>query len=78
MTDLDTLLRSSDIVAMLVSITPSRGCLASASFALMKPSGVSGEHLRGEAIDEAALYRALREKRIAAPRSTARRRASAR
>jgi len=38
MTDLDTLARSSDIVAMLVSITPeSRGMLGERELALMKP-----------------------------------------
>ena len=66
MTDLDTLLRSSDIVAMLVSITPeSRGMLGERELALMKPSAYLVNTSRGEAIDEAALYRALREKRIA-------------
>ncbi len=66
MTDLDTLLRSSDIVAVLVSITPeSRGMLGERELALMKPSAYLVNTSRGEAIDEAALYRALREKRIA-------------
>ena len=66
MTDLDTLLRSSDIVAMLVSITPeSRGMLGERELALMKPSAYLVNTSRGEAIDEAALYRALKEKRIA-------------
>ena len=66
MTDLDTLLRSSDIVAVLVSITPeSRGMLGERELALMKPSAYLVNISRGEAIDEAALYRALREKRIA-------------
>ncbi len=66
MTDLDTLLRSSDIVAVLVSITPeSRGMLGERELALMKPSAYLVNTSRGEAIDEAALYRALREKSIA-------------
>jgi len=66
MMDLDTLLRSSDIVAVLVSITPeSRGMLGERELALMKPSAYLVNTSRGEAIDEAALYRALREKRIA-------------
>ena len=66
MTDLDTLLRSSDIVAMLVSITPeSRGMLGERELALMKPSAYLVNTSRGEAIDEAALYRALKDKRIA-------------
>ena len=66
MTDLDTLLSSSDVVAVLVSITPgSRGMLGERELALMKPSAYLVNTSRGEAIDEAALYRALREKRIA-------------
>ncbi|HTF14405.1 MAG TPA: 2-hydroxyacid dehydrogenase [Burkholderiales bacterium] len=66
MTDLDALLRSSDIVAVLVSITPeSRGMLGERELALMKPSAYLVNTSRGEAIDEAALYRALKEKRIA-------------
>jgi len=66
MTDLDTLLRSSDVVAMLVSITPeSRGMLGERELALMKPSAYLVNTSRGEAIDEGALYRALKEKRIA-------------
>jgi len=66
MTDLDTLLRSSDVVAMLVSITPeSRGMLGERELALMKPSAYLVNTSRGEAVDEGALYRALKEKRIA-------------
>jgi D-3-phosphoglycerate dehydrogenase len=66
MADLDTLLRSSDIVAVLVSITPeSRGMLGERELALMKPSAYLVNTSRGEAIDEGALYRALKEKRIA-------------
>ncbi len=66
MTDLDSLLRSSDIVVVLVSITAeSRGMLGERELALMKPSAHLVNTSRGEAIDEAALYRALKEKRIA-------------
>jgi D-3-phosphoglycerate dehydrogenase len=66
MTDLDTLLRSSDVVAVLVSITPgSRGMLGERELALMKPSAYLVNTSRGEALDEGALYRALKEKRIA-------------
>jgi D-3-phosphoglycerate dehydrogenase len=66
MTDLDTLLSSSDIVIVLVSITPeSRGMLGERELALMKPSAYLVNTSRGEAIDEVALYRALREKRFA-------------
>lgn len=66
MTDLDALLRSSDVVAVLVSITPeSRGLLGEREFALMKSSAYLVNTSRGEAIDEGALYRALKEKRIA-------------
>ncbi len=66
MTDLDALLRSSDLVSVHVSITPaSRGMLGEREFALMKPTAYLVNTSRGEAIDEGALYRALKEKRIA-------------
>lgn len=66
MTDLDSLLRSSDVVVVLVSITAeSRGMIGERELSLMKPSAYLVNTSRGEAIDEAALYRALKEKRIA-------------
>jgi len=66
LTDLDTLLESSDIVSLHVSITSSaRGLIDERALALMKPTAYLVNTSRGEAIDEAALYRALKEKRIA-------------
>jgi len=65
MTDLDALLRSSDVVAVLVSITPeSRGCWRTRARA-DEAFGVPRDTSRGEAVDEGALYRSLKEKRIA-------------
>lgn len=66
MTDLETLLRLSDLVSVHVSITSaSRGMLGERELALMKPTAYLVNTSRGEAIDEAALYRALKERRIA-------------
>ena len=66
MTDLETLLRSSDVVSVHVSITSeSRGMLGERELALMKPTAHLVNTSRGEAIDEPALYRALKERRIA-------------
>jgi len=66
MTDLDTLLGLSDVVAVLVSITPeARGIIGERELALMKPTAYLVNTSRGEAIDEASLYRALKERRIA-------------
>jgi len=66
MTDLETLLRSCDIVSVHVSITSaSRGMLGERELALMKPTAYLVNTSRGEAIDEAALYRALKDRRIA-------------
>ncbi|MSQ72468.1 MAG: dehydrogenase [Betaproteobacteria bacterium] len=66
MVDLDTLLRQSDIVSVLVAITAeSRGMIGERELALMKPDAYLINTSRGEAIDEAALYRALRDKKIA-------------
>jgi len=66
LTDLKTLLRSSDVVSVHVNITSeSRGVLGERELALMKPTAYLVNTSRGEAIDEAALYRALKERRIA-------------
>jgi len=66
MADLDTLLKASDIVSLHLSITPSaRGLLDERALALMKRTAYLVNNSRGEAVDEAALYRALKEKRIA-------------
>ena len=64
--DLPTLLQNSDIVVVLVSITPeSRGLLGAQELALMKKSAFLINVARGEAIDETALYQCLRDKAIA-------------
>jgi phosphoglycerate dehydrogenase-like enzyme len=66
MVDLDTLLRQSDIVSLLVAITAdSRGMIGERELALMKPDAYLINTSRGEAIDEAALYRALKDRKIA-------------
>ena len=64
--ELDALLASSDIVSVLVSIgADSRGMIGERELGLMKPSAYLINTARGEAIAEAALYRALAERRIA-------------
>ena len=66
LTDLDALLRQSDIVSLHVSITESaRAMISERELALMKPHAYLINTSRGEAIDEDALYRALRDRRIA-------------
>lgn len=66
LTDLDTLLKTSDIVSLHVSITPSaRNMISERELALMKPDAFLINTSRGEAIDEAALCRARRDMRIA-------------
>jgi len=64
--DLDTLLRESDIVSVLVAITPeTKGIIGEREIGLMKPDACIINTARGDAIDEPALTRALAEKRIA-------------
>lgn len=64
--ELDELLASSDIVSVLVSVTPSaRKLIGERELALMKPHAYLVNTARGEAIDEAALIRVLKERRIA-------------
>jgi phosphoglycerate dehydrogenase-like enzyme len=66
MVALDTLLAESDIVGLFVSIsTETRGMIDARALSLMKPGAYLVNTSRGEAIDEAALYAALKEKRIA-------------
>jgi D-3-phosphoglycerate dehydrogenase len=63
---LDELLRESDIVSVLVAITAeTRGLIGARELALMKPDAYLVNTSRGEAIDEDALYRALKSRRIA-------------
>ncbi|WP_330212009.1 2-hydroxyacid dehydrogenase [Pseudomonas sp. Z18(2022)] len=64
--DLDTLMRESDVVFVLVSITPqSTQLIGRHELSLMKPSAFLVNTARGEAIDEAALEEVLENKRIA-------------
>lgn len=66
LTELDTLLRESDIVSVLVAITPeTRGIIGEREISLMKPDACIINTARGDAIDEPALIRALQAKRIA-------------
>ncbi|MDR3718427.1 MAG: 2-hydroxyacid dehydrogenase [Bryobacteraceae bacterium] len=64
--DLDTLLRRSDIVGLFIAVTPeTRNMINDRTLALMKPTAFLVNPSRGDAVDEDALYRALKEKRIA-------------
>jgi phosphoglycerate dehydrogenase-like enzyme len=66
MVDFDTLLGASDLVGLFVSISAeTRGMIDARALSLMKPGAYLVNTSRGEAVDEAALYAALKEKRIA-------------
>ena len=63
--DLETLLRESDVVSLHCPLTKeTRGLIAEAEFALMKPNAIIVNEARGAVIDEAALIRALQEEKI--------------
>ncbi|MHB1414988.1 MAG: 2-hydroxyacid dehydrogenase [Chloroflexota bacterium] len=63
---LDELLRTSDIVSVHVPRTPQTvGLIGAHELGLMKPTAVLINTARGGLVDEAALYRALKERRIA-------------
>lgn len=63
---LEELLGESDLVSVLTGLTPStRHLLGPAQFALMKPGAYLVNTARGQVIDEAALFEALRDRRIA-------------
>ena len=65
--EFDDLLRESDIVSMHVPLTRrTRGMLSDREFDLMKESAILINACRGPVVDEAALYRALQEGKIAA------------
>ncbi len=66
LTDLETLLRSSDVVLVMVSINPeSIGLLNWERLCLMKQSAYLVNTARGKVVDEAALVKVLRDGRIA-------------
>lgn len=63
--DLDTLLHESDIVSLHVPLTQNTKHLVNAGFlAKMKPNAILVNTARGGVVDQAALYDALRSKRI--------------
>jgi len=65
-TDLDTLLRESDVVSLYASLNDhTRHMIGARELDLMKPSAYLVNIARGELIDEAALIEALRTSRIA-------------
>jgi phosphoglycerate dehydrogenase-like enzyme len=63
---LDSLLARSDVVVLCAPLTPeTRGLIGEAALARMKPSAYFINVGRGASVEEAALARALRERRIA-------------
>lgn len=63
----DEVLRTSDIVTLHVPLTrQTRGMMSDREFGLMKPTAVLINACRGPVVDEAALIRALRAKKILA------------
>lgn len=64
--DLDTLLREADFVTINCPLTPeTRGMIGARELGLMKPTAHLINTARGPIVDEAALYRALADRRIA-------------
>ena len=64
-TDLDQLLRDSDVFSLHVPLTEqTRGLIGEREFGLMKPSAILVNCARGGVVDEAALFRALKDERI--------------
>ena len=65
-TDLDTVMRESDFVAINCPLTPeSRGMIGARELALMKPTAFLINTARGAVVDETALVEALRQRTIA-------------
>lgn len=66
MADLETVLSQADVVGLFVSITPeTTRMINERTLALMKPTAYLVNTSRGQAIDEQALYQALRQGRLA-------------
>lgn len=66
MTDLDTIIKQSDIITLHVPLTPETTKLFSdKEFEMMKDTAIIVNVARGQVIDEKALYTALKEKKIA-------------
>lgn len=64
--DFDTLMRGSDIVCVFAESNPgTRGMVGERALSLMKPTAYLLNVARGDLLDEAAVERALRERRIA-------------
>ncbi|MBO8173233.1 MAG: D-glycerate dehydrogenase [Bacillaceae bacterium] len=62
---LQTLLKESDYVCVLTPLTPeTHHLIGEAELSLMKPSAILINSSRGPTVDEQALYRALKEKKI--------------
>ncbi len=65
--DAETLYRQSDFLSIHVPLTPgTKGMVGAAQFALMKPTAIVINTARGPVVDQAALVKALEEKRICA------------
>jgi len=63
--DLETLMRESDFVCVNCPLTPeTRGLVGEREFAWMKPTAYFINTSRGPIVDQAALYRALKKRRI--------------
>ncbi len=66
MTDLDTIIKQSDIITLHVPCTPeTTGLFGSREFEMMKDTAIIVNVARGPVIDEKALYTALKERKIA-------------
>jgi phosphoglycerate dehydrogenase-like enzyme len=64
--DLETLLREADFVTVAAALTPeTRHIINAERLAMMKPTAFLISTARGPLVDQAALYEALRDKRIA-------------
>ncbi len=64
--DLDTLMRTSDVVVVLASLKPeTRGIVSAEKLKLMKPTAILVNTARGAIVDEAALAEALKLRAIA-------------